>query len=281
MPELGIGDYLKEAFKVPYNVILFIGGMLAGLVSLHPQIVWPLVVAAEVLYLASLSTNSRFQAVVRARRSTRGTREVEGAVPKLVARLDPARRQRFERVRTRCLDLQRSLGAEEQNPAAGILQGEQTQGVNKLLWVFLRTLVQEQILADFCANMPRKEIERTLAESQVAVGSATVSESMKAAHEENVQVLRQRLDNLHRAEENLEAISVRLVRVENSIMLIQEQALTRRDPSFIESEVKSVTEGLQSVEEMLRSMDLPEAYAAPTEAVPDFARLAVPTQAQK
>jgi hypothetical protein len=96
---------------------------------------------------------------------------------------------------------------------------------------------------------------------------------MKAAHRDNVQVLRMRLDNLRRAEKNLETIAARLVRVENSILLIQEQALTRRDPAFVEAEVRSVTESLDSVEGMIRSMNLPEADPALDGSVPDFLRM--------
>jgi hypothetical protein len=55
-------------------------------------------------------------------------------------------------------------------------------------------------------------------------------------------------------------------------MLVQEQALTRRDPSFIEAEVRNVTEGLNSVEEMMRSMDLPRVDTGTGDAVPDFMR---------
>jgi hypothetical protein len=192
----------------------------------------------------------------------------------LLERLDPARVQRFERVRGRCADLQRSLEGEARSEADGILESQQLQGVNKLLWVFLRTLVQEQTLASFCATMPRKEIEGTLRKTESTLAQPGIAESMKAAHQENVQVLRLRLDNLRRAEENLEAVGVRLVRVENSIMLVQEQALTRRDPAFVESEVKSVTEGLQSVEEMMRSMNIPQADVVASDVTPDFLRLA-------
>jgi hypothetical protein len=121
--------------------------------------------------------------------------------------------------------------------------------------------------------MPRQEIEETLRKTEAALAQPDIPEPMRLAHGENAQVLRQRLENLRRAEENLEAIAVRLVRVENSIMLIQEQALTRRDPAFVESEVKSVTEGLQSVEEMMRSMNIPQTETIGPDAAPDFLRL--------
>jgi len=74
---------------------------------------------------------------------------------------------------------------------------------------------------------------------------------------------------------------VRLVRVENSIMLVQEQALTRRDPAFIESEVQSVTDGLHSLEEMMRSMDIPQAVAVSDDVTPDFMKLEGRREAQR
>ena len=274
MAPLGLLDYVKAAFKVPYNVILLTGGLLAGVVSWHPEIVWPLVIAAEVLYLTTLSSSSRFQAVVRAQREMRRTGEARDGLPRLLERLDPARTRRFEEVRRRCLDLQRSItGAAVRSESLDLLESQQLEGVNKLLWVFLRTLVQEQTLADFCTTMPRREIESTLHATEAALADTSLSEEMRAAHRDNAQVLRLRLDNLRRAEQNLAAIAARLVRVENSILLIQEQALTRRDPAFVEAEVRSVTQGLDSVEEMLRSMNLPQVDQGASEPVPDFLRM--------
>lgn len=273
MADLGIGDFVRAAFKVPYNVILFTGGILAGIVSRHPEIVWPLVGAGELLYLATLSTNARFQAVVRAQREAQLVGGATELVPQLLSRLDPARRERFESVRRRCLDLRRSLQTDRRDEVTGVLEGQETEGVNKLLWVFLRTLVQEQTLANFCDTMPRHEIEAMLRTSETAARQPGTSDAMKQAHEENAKVLRQRLDNLRRAQQNLEAVALRLVRVENSIMLVQEQALTRRDPAFIESEVQSVTDGLNSLEEMMRSMDIPQAVAVSDDVTPDFMKL--------
>ena len=273
MARLGLIDYIKAAFKVPYNVILFTGGLLAGIVSLHPQIVWPMVIAAEILYLAGLSSSARFQAVVRARQEAARVRETNDPLPRLLERLDAVRARRFEQVRRRCMDLQRSLSGEVRSESSDLLESQQLQGVNKLLWVFLRTLVQEQTLAEFCATMPRQEIEATLRQTEAALADPDLSEEMKAAHRDNAQVLRLRLDNLHRAEQNLAAVAARLVRVENSVLLIQEQALTRRDPAFVEAEVRSVTEGLNSVEEMLRSMNLPQVEQGSADLTPEFLRM--------
>ena len=281
MASLGIGHFVRAALKVPYNIILLAGGILAGVIVQHPEIVWPLVGAGELLYLATLSTNARFQAVVRAQHEARLAGGGPDLVPQLLARLSPARRERFEKVRRRCVDLRRSLQTERPDEVSRVLQGQETEGVNKLLWVFLRTLVQEQTLANFCDTMPSQEIEATLRKTEVAMQQPGISDAMKTAHEENAKVLRQRIDNLRRAQQNLEAVAVRLVRVENSIMLVQEQALTRRDPAFIESEVQSVTDGLHSLEEMMRSMDIPQAVSVSDDVTPDFMQVESRREAQR
>jgi hypothetical protein len=279
MAQPGLWNYIKEAFKVPNNLILLSGGLLAGLVSFHPGVVWPVVAAIELLYLLSTANSSRFQAVVKARRRQRQQDDSAQAADRLIGSLNEARRRRFEAVRNRCLSLQHSI----QRTGAGhqigkLLENEQVQSVNQLLWVFLRTLAYEQALELFCRSMPKEELERTLSRAETALQSDKLSESMRTAYRDNVEVLKKRLENLQRAEQNLEAIEARLVRVENSIMLIQEQALTRQDPAFIEAEVNSATAGLTSVEQMLSSMDIPAVDTGSTGPTPELLSLGMSSE---
>lgn len=272
-PTTGIFDYIKEAFKVPYNVILLSGGILAGVVVAAPLVVWPLVAAVELVYLLGLSHHPRFQNLVRAKKL--GPRTAPGQdeiAERLVKALGAERRKRFDGLRERCEELQRSLATTRTgDPGFGdLLDDQQVESVNKLLWVFLRTLGYEQLLDAFSSGAPRRQIEEALERAEREHAEAA-AEPLKAALGENVEVLKKRLENLGRAEENLKGLRARLARIENSILLIQEQALTRRDPAFVEAEVKAATVGLSSVEEMLRGMDLPPLETAAGEA-PEFLR---------
>ena len=272
MARTGIVEYIKEAFKVPYNLILLTGGLLAGVITLHPEAVWPIVGALEIIYLLTIAQHPRFQNLVRARQ---GGREVAGSnvvAERLTATLSADRRERFDRVRARCEELQRSAaeaGGGGQ-PLGDLLGAQQTESVNKLLWAFLRALVQEQVLAGFSTPARRAEIEENLRRVEADQAKPGQSEAMRTALAESVEVLKKRLENLGRAGENLESLRARLLRIENSILLIQEQALTRSDPSFIEAEVKAATAGLDSSEEMLRMMELPALDAAVSGPAPEF-----------
>jgi hypothetical protein len=271
MPRLGILDYAKEAFKEPYNLILFSGAMLAGVVSLMPFVVWPFVGALEILYLLTMANNARYQAVVRARLKRRDQTETFDVASRLIEGLSERRKLRFDAVRARCVNLQDSMKpALKRDEVGNLLESQQLQSVNQLLWVFLRTLAYEQALESFCSSMPRTEIQEMVRKTEAALQDEKLSDQMRTAYQENVDVLKKRLENLERAETNLKTLEARLIRVENSIMLIQEQALTRQDPAFIEAEVNSATAGLTSVEQMLGSLDLPSMDAASQGPTPEL-----------
>jgi len=272
MARTGIGDYIKEAFKVPYNLILLSGGFLAGLITLHPLAIWPIAAAIEIVYLLTLAQHPRFQNLVRARQ---GGREVAGSnvvADRLIATLSADRRERFDRVRARCEELQRSVAeAGGGGQLLGdILGAQQTESVNKLLWAFLRALAQEQVLAGFSTPARRAEIEENLRRVEAELAKPDLADSMRAPLGESVDVLKKRLANLDQAKQNLESLRARLLRIENSILLIQEQALTRSDPSFIENEVKAATAGLDTSEEMLRMMELPALETTTGSPPPEF-----------
>lgn len=277
MAKLTIWDFVKSAFKGQNNVILLIGGILAAILSFQPLFVIPIVVALELLYLVLRSQSPRFQAVVRARLQASKRVDAQQTADRLLFTLNDRRRVRFERVRSRCLALQNSVRrAGSSNQLGSLLEDQQTHSVNQLLWVFLRTLSYEQALESFINSVPRTEIQHMLKQTEEGLASETLNESMRQAYTENLDVLRKRIDNLARAEENLKSIDARLIRVENSIMLIQEQALTRQDPAFIEAEVSSATAGLTSMEKVLGSIDLPAFDSVPSGPAPELLTLGPP-----
>ncbi len=277
MAKLTISDYVKTAFKGQNNVILLIGGLLAAIISFQPLFVLPIVIALEVLYLVLRSQSPRFQALVRARLQASQRVDSQQTADRILFSLNERRRVRFERVRSRCLALQTSVKRTGSSSQLGsLLEDQQTESVNQLLWVFLRTLAYEQALESFITSVPRTEIQNTLKQTETALASGDLNESMRQAYTENLDVLKKRIENLERAEANMKGLDARLVRVENSIMLIQEQALTRQDPAFIEAEVSSATAGLTSMEKVLGSIDLPAFDAVPSGPAPELLTLGPP-----
>ena len=272
MAGTGIFDYIREAFKVPYNLILLTGGLLAGVITFHPEVVWPMVGALEILYLLGVAQHPRFQNLVQAKRAAAEAEVTAAQAGEPVARdADPRAARSFREgpgaVRGAAA-LARPVA--RRRPARRLFGEEQTESVNKLLWAFLRALAHEQVVATFSTPARRSEMEESLGRVEQEKAKPDLSETMRTALGESVEVLKKRLENLGHAEENLQNLRARLLRIENSILLIQEQALTRSDPSFIEAEVQAATAGLDTSEEMLRMMDLPALDAVAGGPTPEF-----------
>src|SRR6516225_3257352 len=101
--------YLKAAFLYHWNLLAFLGGMGFALASGHPDVFCPLVLAAEVGYLGLLGTHPKFQGYVEAQ-GAKAARAQEAlgadrALGQIMAALPANSVQRFEALRSRCLDL--------------------------------------------------------------------------------------------------------------------------------------------------------------------------------
>ena len=69
----GLKDYLLEAFLFRWNLLLFLGGTAAAALTPFPDLLLPLVGAAELTYLAGLVSIPRFRAAIDARAHARRT----------------------------------------------------------------------------------------------------------------------------------------------------------------------------------------------------------------
>ncbi len=63
---MGLRKYIKKAFLFQWNLLVFLGGMGFALLSGHPDVAIPLVLAGETAYLGFLGTHPRFQKYVDA-----------------------------------------------------------------------------------------------------------------------------------------------------------------------------------------------------------------------
>src|SRR4051794_7524233 len=73
----GLLRYLKEAFAFRWNLLVLGGASAAALLSGYFDTLMPLVAAAELTYLAGLSTLPRFQAAIDAKARA----EADGRLP--------------------------------------------------------------------------------------------------------------------------------------------------------------------------------------------------------
>ena len=254
----GVGEYVKRAFFQRWNLLVFLGGVVAAVISPFPDAVLPLVAAGELVYLTGLVSNVRFRQAIDAElhKTSKEQAAVAGqrSLQEIVATFPFESRSRFEQLRNRCLEMRTiAQGVRGRQETGG--EDLNTQALDRMLWVFLRLLTSQQYLQRFLERANEVEISNRLADAQSKlVGHTGGDERIVRSLQDSVAVQQQRLDNYNKAKQNAEFVHAELDRIEAKIQAITEAAVNRQDPDFLTSQIDSVSESMQSTEKAINEL---------------------------
>jgi hypothetical protein len=261
-----MADYLKEAFLFRWNLLFFLGGVAGAALTPLAGVVLPLVAAGELAYLTGLVSVPRFRAAIDAKvhaaAQAGGGPTGPAALPvSLVAMLNglPAEaRTRFERLRTRCVQM-RGIAAGVRGAAGD--QGStaeeiRTPGLDRLLWLFLRLLLSKAALDRFLQAMNEEEISAQLAALRTSLATAQGGgdDRIVKSLQDSIASGELRLDNYGRAKKNAEFVSIELDRIEGKIRALAEMAVNRQDPDFLSNQVDSAAESMRQTEKAVSEL---------------------------
>ncbi len=266
--KLGFFDYVKKAFVQHWNLLFLGAATVAGAISGHADVVLPLVAASELVYLAGLSSQRKFQAYVDAQahkeaKSDATRRVTQPALKQVYGALDPRSRARFEQLRRRCRELRHlSSGvAAPVDDGLSSVDSLQSEGINKLLWVFIKLLYSKRSLERFLERTDDKEIRGTISEFERRIADlGPVSEDTaeearrRRSMVDTLASANLRLENLVKARENYEFIELEIDRIDNKITSIAELAVNRQDATFITSEVDGVAASIEQTEKAMNEL---------------------------
>jgi hypothetical protein len=263
----GMADYLKEAFLFRWNLLFFLGGTAAALLSPLAGVLLPLVAAGELTYLTGLVSIARFRAAIDAKvHAARAADEpaAAGAPPvSLVGMLGdlPAdARTRFQKLHARCVEM-RTIAAGVRG--AAVNQGTTTEeirtpGLDRMLWLFLRLLVSRAALDRFLQTTNEHEMTARLAELRTAYAAAQErvdrDERIVRSLQDSIAGGELRLDNYGRARKNAEFVSIELDRIEGKIQTLAEMVVNRQDPDFLSSQVDSAAASMRQTEKAVSEL---------------------------
>ncbi len=277
--------YVKEAFMYRWNLLVFGGAAAAAVISGHPDVALPLVAAGEITYLAALTTLPRFQGAIDAKaRSEQGGGSVAATVTggasvdakqrlaTVLGSLEPDRRNRFLRLRTRCVEMQRIANAVrgDTSDPSGAAAELRALALDRLLWVFLRLLLSQQALGRFLRAADGASIEKQHGElvARQKEAEAKGDERIARSLADSVATAQLRLDNYTKARSNAEFVTVELDRIEAKIQALTEMAISHQNPDELSIQVDAVAAGMSQTEETIRELQsitgLGEAQEAPS-----------------
>ena len=268
MTESGAGmrEYLLEAFLFRWNLLLFFGGAAAAALTPFPDLLLPLVGAAELTYLAGLVSIPRFRAAINAKVHARKTGRTDADVAAqpaaslvtMLAGLPGSERARFERLHGRCVEM-RKIAAGVRGAAGehtGSAEDIRTPGLDRLLWLFLRLLVSRTALDRFLAAMDEKDLTTRLEalRQQLATAQGAHDERIVRSLQDSIASGELRLDNFARAKKNADFVRIELDRIEGKIQALAEMTVNRQDPDFLSSQVDSAAESMRQTEKTVSEL---------------------------
>jgi hypothetical protein len=269
---VGLGKYLKKAFLNHWNLLAFLGGIGFALISGHPDVFVPLVLAGEATYVGVVGTHPRFQRHVDVEEAKvnrkEGSELAEEAFQRMLKALPRQQLRRFENLREQCSSLRQiaqQMRATEDlgGPSVPLpLEDLQLGGLDRLLWIYLRLLYTRTMLELFFERTSESQIQAEIdrLERRIAgmpgEGNPGTSprQTIRAALLDNLETCRGRLANLQKARENSDLVEAEIERLENKIRSITEMAINRQDPQFVSGQVDQVASSLLQTEATMNEL---------------------------
>ncbi|MEO8701123.1 MAG: hypothetical protein ABI867_13825 [Kofleriaceae bacterium] len=276
LKKAGWGRYIKEAFLFKWH-LLFLGGATAGAFLVgHPDITLPVVAAAEVMYLAGLTTLPRFQGAIdaKARAEERGSpigppreenqQNARDKILEVLKSLQEDRRSRFLRLRARCVEMTRIANAVrgETRDTSGASTELRTPALDRLLWVFLRLLLSEQAITRFLQAADESAIDKQMVDLKVrrkkradSVGEANqTDDKIIRSLDDSISTAELRKENVEKSRTNAEFVAAELDRLENKIQAVTEMAVGHTDPDEMSSRIDAISDGISQTEATIREL---------------------------
>lgn len=285
-----LGKYLKAAFLNRWNLLAIAGGAAFALISGQPDVVLPLLAASEVGYLGFVGTHPKFQMFIDAqeaglnkpaRRSKK--RDSSKTAMRLLKALPPDQRDRFKTLRSRLLELReiaRDMKRHEDEESGGTfgLEGFQMEGLDRLLWIFLRLQYTKYSLARFLNRTDEDAIKADIRRLEDRLAAAADEQDVEHAEKvratllDNLETSKARLENYRKADKNHAYIDLELDRLENKITSLAELGINRQEPSFITSQVDQVATSMLDTEATINELDFVTHLGPVEEETPELLR---------
>lgn len=239
--------YLKAAFLLPWHLVALATATIGSLASGEP-LTLAIVAGAETLYLG-LSRTPRFRRALRAKLEAEKGSEQEISI--LLESLAPSQQQHYlamKELRDKILENYQKL------PGGRVLAAASEQSMTALLTSFLRLLVTLNSYRKYLNAADRRALEREL-KDLIAEEEREDNPRIKVVKQKRIEILKQRVQRFHQAEESREIVSHQLAGIEDILRLTHEQSIAFRDPESLGRQLETLTAEVQSTQETVRELE--------------------------
>jgi hypothetical protein len=251
----GFFRFVSAAFNArPFGMFVppnWIALAATGLLGLAEPGIWVLGAGLELGYLLLLASNERFQRTVAPVTGATPADDWTARTGRALLQLSEADRRRYQQVAERCRSI---IELQVKDSVGGAIAMEaQHESLARLAWLYLRLLVGRHTIRKVQAEAgPAADLPAALAALDARLGDDTLTAELRRSLEGQVEILRQRIQHRKEAARQVAFIESELVRIEQQVELIREQAALSSDPTTLSSRIDEITATLGGTSQWIR-----------------------------
>jgi hypothetical protein len=261
----GFLEYVTAAFNArPFGMFVapnWVGLAAFGMLGFANPGFWVVGAGLELGYLLLLATNPRFQRTVAAAPAAEARAEWDRRIAQLVGRLSESDRRQYATLAERCHSIL-TLQIEGTHAVPHGLEA-QADSLGRLSWMYLRLLVARrtiQIILEEGHGDGESDLQARLDALERRAAGKHLEEDLRRSLLGQIDILRQRLEQRREARRKLAFVEAELVRIQQQVELIREQAVLSTDPEVLSRRIDEIAATLGGTAQWIR--DQQQVYGA-------------------
>src|SRR6267154_4165349 len=243
-------SYVKEAFHLQYNWIAMAG---AGAFALISGSFLPIILAGglELMYLAIVPQNWRFQRLVRSWKLSEQQKRRQQMLNEMLRSLPPEMQSRYIHSAQVCSSI-RSNFAQFSSTSQIFLQqiDSRLQGLLNGYARLLQAAAQQQ---QYLKSTEQDGIKREIVSLQKALSSDPAK--VQEINKKRIEILTKRLEKFDKISENRKVVDAQCSAVEDVLMLVRDQSVTMRDPQQVTERLDSLVHDVEETEQTVQQVE--------------------------
>lgn len=249
-PGHGNINFLKEAFNIQYNWIA-LGA--AGAFALVSASFLPLMLAAgaELMYLATVSNNSRFQRLVRSWKLADEKQQTQQSLADLLRHLPADLQGRYIKLAEVCGGIRANFT--QLSSTSQLFVQQMDSRLEGLLHGYARLLQAAYQQRQYAKTVDLDAIKNQIAALQKKINSDPPQ--VRDIDSKRIEILSKRLDKCQKIGENRQVVEAQLAAMEDVLQLVRDQSITMRDPQQVSDQLDSLIHDVEQTEETVKQME--------------------------
>jgi hypothetical protein len=243
-------NFVKEAFKVQYNWIALAG---MGLFAVVTTSALPLVLAGglELMYLATISTNSRFQRLVRSWKFAEEQQAKERSLSDLLRSLPSDMQNRYIGLAQVCGSIRNNFA--QLSSTSQVYVQQMDQRLQGLLHAYARLLMAAWQQRQYLKTSDSDTIKREIAALQQRMSQDPPK--VQDINKKRIEILSKRLEKYQKIVENRQVVDAQCAAVEDVLQLVRDQSVTMRDPQQVSDQLANLVHDVEQTEQTVQQVE--------------------------